>query len=300
MELLKPINIQHKILFGTEIEFYGVNIWELAKIINDDLNLEFVLNHKSKAFDFSKWCLDTDSSIKDAEGNISGGEVSSKIMTNVDRDYKELVAICEFLKNNGALINETCSNHVRVSINEAYDFNYFLEVFSKVIAVYEMELVHFFNGESNRLRKQAVESARYLNPALLSKLENLKFNKNDMLYRLLYGGRGIFMLRDGVNMQNYREDEQIEFRYPNGSLNPHIIKNNIRMCLFIMEAILDYRFDLEKLNKKIVSMNHDSRAFSNMFLSISDKESFEELVDIISPTNDDKKLLLNQYNKIAA
>lgn len=300
MEILKPINIQHKILFGTEIEFYGVSIRKLAELINSNVNLELVLDHKINNVDFSKWYLDIDSSVKDNAGNISGGEVSSKIMTNRDKDYEELVAICEFLKNNGAKVNETCSNHVHVSINEDYDFNYFFEVFAKVISVYELELIHFFNGERETLRKQAFDSAQTLNPVLLSKLETLKFEDNNMFYRLLHGARGVFMRNDGVNLQNYLKTGQIEFRYPNGSLNPYIIKNNIRMCLLIIDAILSYRFDLKELNKKIIIMNHDEQAINKIMLSISEPQKFEELVNVISPTSDDKRLLLNQYNKVAA
>lgn len=300
VEILKPINIQHQMLFGTEIEFYGVSIRKLAELINSDINLELALDHKFNKVDFSKWYLDIDSSVKDNSGNISGGEVSSKIMTNRDKDYEELVAICEFLRNNGAAVNETCSNHVHVSINEDYDFNYFLEVFAKVMSIYELELIHFFNGEKENLRKQAFDSAQTLNPVLLSKLETLKFDGNDMFYRLLYGGRGVFMRNDGVNMQNFLKTGQIEFRYPNGSLNPYIVKNNIRMCLLIIDAILSYRFDLDELNEKIVFMNHDDQEIYNFMLSISNPQKFEELIDIISPTSDDKRLLLNQYNKVAA
>lgn len=296
MDILDRINIKHNILFGTEIEFAGPKAKELGDSIPDELNLEMILDHKQQKLDFSKWYLDYDSSIKDESGiSTTGGEISSIIMRNELSNYEELLTICDFLKRNGATINEYCSNHVHTSINENYDINYFLEVFAKVMAIYENELVYFFMGEKKKLRKTFYHYCRFLNPILLEKIETLNFNSSDIYYRLLYGKTSIFTLRSGVNLQDFMKTGQIEFRYANGSLDPYIIKNNIRMCLLLIDAILDYRFDLKYLNEVIDFMRHNSEEQSRMWMGETKSERFQELTNIIALEDEEKVLLLNQY-----
>lgn len=300
MDVFDQINLKHNILFGTEIEFCGIKAKELGEYIPDGLNLKLILDHKQQKLDFDEWYLDYDSSIKDEKGIVmSGGEISSKIMHNKKSDYQELWAICDFLKKSNVSINEYCSNHVHLSINEDYDFNYFLETLAKVMAVYETELIYFFMGEKKELRKTFFEYCRSLNPILLNKLKTLVFSQPDIFYRLLYGKTSIFTLRSGVNLQNFMKTGQIEFRYANGSLNPLIIKNNIRMCLLLIDAILDYRFDLKYLNEKIDFMTRDLYEQNRILLNEPLLTSFEELMKTVALKDEDKALLLNQYKCVS-
>jgi hypothetical protein len=289
MDILTPIELKHNLLFGTEIEFDGVNIWNMD--IPSNLNLKLILDHKAHYTDFSSWILDADYSITKER---IGGEVSSKIMNNSELDYEELKSIVDYLKSCKAFINDNCSNHVHISIKEDYNLSYFLEVFSKVVALYEAELTKFFAGEMEGLRSGSFVYASRLNPTLLDKVLELDYKDASIYYRLLYGKVSLFTLRSGINLQNLLKTKQLEFRYPNGTLNEDIIKNNIRMCLLIIDAILEHKFDIEELNQLIIEKQ--KKNICNFLYDIENDEAFDYLIDIISPNKDEKKLLKSQYN----
>lgn len=100
-----------------------------------------------------------------------------------------------------------------------------------------------------------------------------------------------FAYKNGI----YLENDRMEIRYPNGSLNPYIIQNYINFSLKLVDSILKNKWDLEELTFKI---NHALEEMNFLLPESGNYKLFEQLVKRISRDKEDEECFIKQYEKV--
>lgn len=281
--------------FGIELEFAGANLDKLIEAFaTTSLPVKYVYSHKSlDNLKYNIWYLDEDSTVTDKETK-TGGELSSRILTNAKNDWCELKEICEFLINNMSTIDENCSTHINIDIRDLINNAKFWETLLKIIALMEEEIKLFYMGEKYFIRKTKSEYARSLRFYLIQYINKVNFKDHNFNYKMRQYpicARTLFTNKDGIHLTKGR----VEIRYPNGSLNPYIIQNYINFSLKLVDSILRNKWDLEELTFKI---NHELEEMNFLLPEDGNYKLFEQLVEKISIDKEDENCFIKQYEKV--
>lgn len=300
-EYQDKINIP-EIKHGVEIEFaqaeYNKVAIELNRIFKYDLQKKFETITKE---DYSIWRLKNDGSVqthgtKDLFIKL-GGEVTTPIMNNRKKDWKELKTVCEMLKNiENIRINGRCSTHIHTD-KEIYKNIKEYKNLLKLWMIYEDIIYRFSYGETDTPRELTTRYAKpssYLIHEILKPLEVVETE-----YELVKLMKMVGMERKmGLNLTNitgqYSKKETIEVRTYNGTLNEKIIQNNILFNENLLNYAKEENFDEEFINHKI-------KKYKAIYLSESLKEKqkkAQELADLIYSDEKDKTYFYKQYYKM--
>lgn len=297
------LELGDKYRFGTEIEFSNARLKLLEEnFIKENLPVKYVFGHKNLHPDYSIWYLDDDITVsKYINGEFYGGELSSRILTDQEEYWIELRSICNILKNNKSMITDKCSNHITVDLSNLKNERYFFEVFSKLLALYELEIETFYMGDRYLNRETKWEYAQSISFPLLRKINSIDFNKKDFMYDLKYKSTSVFCLRDAINLSSYEQSDYkightMEIRYPNGTMNEKTIQNNINFSLKLIDAIEREAFDRERLTD-IVNKVVEKGVLYGTFRE-PNLDDFEDIVKKISTSNEDYKDFMNQYEQV--
>lgn len=301
MKYRETIGLNDKYKFGTELEFNDVYLLDVEKEFHakTTLPVEYLLHHKSiHNLLFDKWYIDEDSTVTQGEKNTAfGGEISSKILTDTKEEWLELKKICEILKNLGATIGNNCSNHIHIDLSNIKNENYFFEVLSKLIALYENYIKYFYMGDDYFVRPSSHVYAKDLDFYLLNYINEINFQDQYAIYQFRKCNNiTYFTNRDAINLQNYNDKKRIEIRYPNGTLNPKTIQNNINFSLKLIDAINREVFDPVELTRKIE--DYKKIYFNRWMENTANHEDFTYLAKTISTSEEDINDFMTQYEHV--
>ncbi len=296
------IGIGDKYLFGTELEFTGIFIDNLESIFRrNKIPVRYALDHKSRGFiKYDEWYLDKDGTVtKDKDNRSFGGELSSRILSDKRKVWEELRDICDILKSEGASINGTCSNHVRVNLSCIQNERYFFEVLSKLIVLYEVDMRLFYMGDDYLIRQSSFDYSRRLGDRLIDYINSIDFSDPDFYYKFkCYNGLTYFTRRDAINLQDYEDRRLMEVRYPNGTIREKTIQNNINFTLKLVDAIRRELFDPKELSR-MIDDEYD-KLFERSLCYDSSPSDFEQLVKTIATSEEDVDDLMSQYEHVLA
>lgn len=279
-----------KYLYGTELEFTQAPLEDLIEVFKKtEIPIRLERNHKDSDTIYDINYLDEDSTVSiPKNGKMYGGEVSSRLYKNAKEDWLEIEMICKVLKENGAQINSFCSNHVSINISPVKNINIFVETLIKILYLAEQDINMFYMGDCYFERKTKESYARLIRPYLMEKIKTVDFETEQNVFAsLFHKGYSVFERRDAINFRDYYYN-RMEFRYANGTLNAKTIQNNINFSLKLVDAIVEGKFDLEKLTNEVF------RCSSNNM----DYKRFQQLVDIISTSSNDQNDFMSQYEKV--
>jgi len=287
--------------YGTEIEFVKASLLDLEKAFQKtDIPIILTLNHKGTDTVYDRNYLDTDGTVSyEEQGNIYGGEISSRLYHNKKEDWLELNQICEILRNNHAEINGHCSNHINIKLDNVKHQNKVIGTLSQLIALYEKDIDLFYMGAFFLIRNDKHKYASSLSSYLIEKVNTIDFENDDnYLYKLLYSEQPTFYRKSGINLQDLRVDKRMEIRYPNGTLNEKIIQNNINFSLKLVNAIDEEKFDSEMLTRKIKEKLQTGEYWYDFLTEEESYKDFEFLVSTISTSSEDQNDFMSQYEKV--
>ncbi len=295
------IDMQDKYRFGIELEFKNALLNELSKLFQTrSLPVEFIRNHKNINPTYKNWYLDTDATVTEKDGNQEiGGELSSRIFIDEKNTWQEIKTILETLKEAKARINDRCSNHIRVELTSLNNDANFFEIFSKLIAILEYDINLFYMGDTYLKRETAASYAGPLKPYLFSYINRVDFNDPNFYYEFRRSSYGLllFTTHDAINLNDYLTKKLVEIRYPNGTLNPKTVQNNINFTLKLINAIASSLFDAKELSKILERLIH-SKDFVKFLIGIPNPKGFEQLVETISTSSEDVNDFMTQYEKV--
>ncbi len=268
------INKFNNYTFGIEIEY------ELLVKCKSDYFIEKFNEENS-----SNWLSKTEGTINKASvlnGRNYGGEISSDILSFNKKSFDQILKVCDFLKENGALITNKCAGHIHIGSqalegNEKYLFNLLMLYykFNDVINVFFQNNQEFESRFNNKYSMNM--------DFIFEKILRDFYVKNLSFFDLIdyYLVKNNFPSYLEVSFfrcteENFVNGNTIEFKKPNGTLNETIWTQNI---LFLLN--LFYRSTKEDLDiTKVLSNNYETiekkvDSFVDMvFENLFEKEMF--------------------------
>ena len=281
LEYRDTLNLDSGTRFGTEIEFEFANKKEVLE--------RMVLNYADTG-----WYVKPDKSL------YFGLEIISPILTDNPNTWIQLKDMCTLAANNGvASIHSGAHVHVDNRVLKYKKENVIKLL--KIFAAYENVIFRFSNGEYLNGRPKINQYAEpiaqevYFSPAFESNLTEDQIN--GVLYQLKKDRFKSLNINNTVfekeKLNTYKNT--VEFRSPNGTLNPIIWQNNINFITKLSKYAATNKYDEDTIRKR---MKLNSEIMSNIYdYNILDIDGALELVDLVFDNNLDKLYFLRQYLK---
>lgn len=277
LELRDNLGFSKDTTFGIEIEFENAKVLEIREDLED-------------SFPDGLWTTSRDTSL------TRGGEITSPILIDNKKTWDDIDKVCSIVSSL-AEIGKNSGGHIHIGTQtlggELESWQNFLYLWS----IYENIIFRFFYGSFLNARPNI---SRYAKPMAKEFLIFSKKN-NENLYdiiRFLSRDRYHAVNFDNVIINNYDyfcDNNTIEFRCPNSTLDPVIWQNNVNLAINLLLYSKNSSF-----NKDIIDKRHkiDGEKYSS--LKLYDEIYLEqalELCDMLFDNNVDKVYFLKQYLK---
>lgn len=263
LELRDNLNLNKNITFGIEIES------EFADITNieNEIELDGLKN---------TWQLKDDYTLD------NGIEISSPILKDDSRAYKEIELVCNIFKKYSK-IGVHSGGHIHIG-SQILESEHNILALVNFWSLFEHVIYRFTNGEYLNIRPSADLYATPLRCLSLPSPYNFSKYNNVMVDSCI-------RLCNISSFKNKKIRNTIEFRSPNGTFEPVIWQNNLNLFTKMIEKVKT--IDVEKLYYDY---------FSNFSISVNEynKIYFEDAIrfaDLIFDKNIDKMYFLRQYLK---
>ncbi len=239
-----------------------------------------------------------------------GGEVTSPILSDSEVCWEQLNLICQYLKKH-AKIKKYAAGHVHIGANILNDDTQKLWHFLNLWMTYENIIYRFCYGEYLTPRPRIMGYAMPVADLIRSHYELFQdlVQNNDSIKDLF---REICQLfhrdtfkkncrNEALNFNNVKDFHSfqirntIEFRCPNGSINPIIWQNNVNLFVNMLTNGVGalYQEDIIKERERINGRKYNNlNSYSDIYL----KQALE-FSDLIFARNIDKIYFLKQYLK---
>lgn len=280
LDFRDELGIDSKDTFGVEIEaeFLETSFYEIER------KVAFILNNK--------WDIKKDATLR------YGIEITSPKLIDEKEGWLELKSACHILEGK-TTIDKNSGGHIHVGAHILSDKLDNWMNFIKLYGAYENVISRFLYGEFLNPRSSLWEFAYPVGKTFLNKYSFFKTNKiDDVIYLIssftLTKNQGI-NFKNIKDFNNIEEMNTIEFRTPNGSLNPIVWQNNINLIIKLLNYAKSPRFNHDIIDARISKNSEIDINFieyQNIFL-----DQALELCDLIFDNNLDKIYFLRQYLK---
>lgn len=229
------------------------------------------------------------------EDSVDGMEVTSPILKYTYNDINELYNMCDFLKKNDFITTEKCGGHIHVgahTLDTLASFQMFYYLYLNV-----EKILYLSSNEMSTLpRKDVVEYARPVSPLIKKSLDNGRINLNNIhdLDTFIKQMQDLQRSDDeqpryqGINLMNINNGKNtIEFRFPNGSLDPELIHSNIKLFGSLIKKAKELTTrQITKEEEKILNILGND---------IDEREKFELFLSLIFEDPNDRLVYLDRY-----
>lgn len=281
----KTLNLPKDVTFGLEVEF-KMDLFDEAYKLNfmdeDNAALTFM---KELGYDYSY----------EVEYEINNHiELVSPVLTDNDKTWEELDSILTFIKNNDGYYSGMCGAHIHVGKNILNSNSAWLNFF-KLWYIFEDDIFRFTNGENYKLRENGSSKSGKIDSICKNIIKNYNTLKDiDISYlssnkfvavnfpSLLKCDNSSSLLKVNGNPKANNILNTVEFRSPNGTINPVIWQENVNFFTKFMLSCANENLDTEKLEY----------LYNNKYLA-----TIDDLACFIFKDEFDKKCFLRQYYK---
>ena len=279
LTLRDTLNFSRKTTFGMEIEFEEAKKQEITNaLVKDNLN--------------EKWFIKDDGSLS------NGGEIATPVFHDEPKTWHDLARVCSILRNNSSIV-EYAGGHIHVGTPVlGSNKNSWLN-FIKIWSIYENIIFRFSYGEYLTPRREIKDYALPMKKDFNKVYDELKEKSDFSAYSVVRELN--FRKHQAVNFQHVSHFDQfhmkntIEFRCPNGTLDPVIWQNNLNLFVKLLKYARSDKFNndiLDERKKFNDSIFADYDHYNNIFLTQA-----LEFADLIFDNNLDKIYFLRQYLK---
>lgn len=275
IEYRDSLNFTSPDTFGVELEFADADINSIGEnLING-------------------WILKKETSLN------NGSEVVSPILKDEFCCWNDLDKMCSLISSN-ASIKENCGSHIHFGVQSLGTNIESWINFIKLFSIYENIIYRFSYGEflsyRNSIRFYALPVALNFYKIYILYNEN-KFDIDALIYKLKFTRQQAvnFCNVDVSKIGQFYNKNTIEFRCPNGTLDPIIWQNNINFFMSLIKYCNSSKFDHDILNKRyelVFNKMSNLLFYNEIYISQA-----LELSDLIFDKNIDKLYFLRQYFK---
>ena len=275
LEFRHTLGLSNDVTFGLEVE---------------SENLTYTVSRLNKMFEYNllkDWKVEFDTSL------TKGCEAKSPILTDCFNDWSNLIKVCYILSEYTSIgINSSAHVHVGAQVlgEERNNWLNFIILW----AAYEKIIFRFAYGEFLTSRPRIMAFAKMVVYQFLDGYNSLKNSNYD--YLRIANTLSSITRNQAVNFKNVGMDKNtIEFRCPNGTLNPIIWQNNVNLFVHLLEYASSSKFDLDIVLNRCADLNASLMSLSKYKGVYLDQAI--ELSDLIFDNNLDKIYFLRQYLK---
>ena len=281
LELRNKLDLSEDTTFGLEIEFEHTIYEDVQKELANSILCDWRVKR-----DISLYC---------------GAEINSPILKDSEINWNKVDTLCEIISPLGS-IDTRSGGHIHIGSQELGNRIEHWKNFVKLWGVYENIMYRFLYGEHLTSRPSVEHYATPVAKKYLEAYDKYKNTKDiDLFLGLLAINRS-----QGVNLTNIHIAElneqkiknTIEFRAPNGSLNPVIWQNNVNTLVKFLDYCKDGKYDSDTIEKRRRQNAKDNIVYSDLewYKEIYLEQAIE-LADMLFHTNLEKVYFLKQYVK---
>lgn len=290
LEMRDELGFDNSITFGTEIEFENIRNGKTFLDVQNNFN-----KINGEIFNKNSWEIGHDVSL------TKGGEIQSPILTDKKENWEDLKKICEFVKKYASVGEHTAAHvHVGAHIFKGRKENWLNLL--KLWSTYENVIYRFVYGEY--LTKLpgigfcSPSASVFANDYKSLKTKRVSF---DQLISEISHRRGQAINFKNVNTLScdLADRNTIEFRCPNGTIEPAIWQNNVNLFISLLLYSKKRDYDFDTIEERLKSLPYNISDSSNIYSYYTQiyLEQALELVDLIFRRNIDKVYFLKQYLK---
>lgn len=280
LALRSTLGLDKEVTFGMELEFEkSMNFFINTRLALSDLDKEFKIKH-------------------DGSLGILSGEIATPVLKDVEADWEKLSRLCKVVSSH-ATIADKAGGHVHVGAHIFGKDKDGILNFVKLWSVYENIIFRFCYGEFLTAR-DGISKYAYAMRERFDEIERWCREDEDVLpYDVVRR-----LARDKYQAVNFchisdltrvGDKNTIEFRCPNGTLNPVIWQNNLNLFIKLIEYAKSKEFNNDIIDERKnlnYTVPHKSSEYNKIYL----KQALE-LTDMIFNNNLDKIYFLKQYLK---
>ena len=281
LELRESLGFSDDITFGLELEFEQADRNRIEDKLWD-------------AGLYPEWDLKNDASLD------HGAEINSPILRDEKENWIALRNVCDIVKEH-AVIGKNSGGHIHIGTqvlgsNKEHWLN-----FIKLWSIYENIIFRFLYGDSLTHRASLKKYAPPMAEKLYGEYKSLK-RRIEYRMSFAYMNNELQMERyNAINFYNVNDPKgfytknTIEFRCPNGTLEPVIWLNNVNLLVNILKYSKNSGFDNDTISKRR-EINGDKYYDLEWYNQIYLVQALE-LADMLFDNNLDKVYFLRQYLK---
>ena len=280
LEFRSNLGLDKNDTFGIEIEAEKTNIDK----IRDDINIEFYN---------SNWMVKEDGSL------FNGAEANSPILRDIESDWLEVKKACLIFQKR-ATICDRSGGHIHIGSQAiGKDIKSWLNLI-KIWSIYENIIFRFSYNEKLVARacmdKYAEPMALRFKKLYYVLIDKKNLDFSDIIDKIIFFEKyqAICFKNVKFNQKGCKKDT-IEFRCPNGTLDPVIWQNNINFFAKLLKYSASNNFNDDIIDKRCAineDRYYDLKLYGEIYL-----DQALELADLLFKTNLDKIYFLRQYLK---
>ena len=280
LTLREELGLSHSSTFGLELEFENAKRNKIEEKLG-------------KVFPNRDWLLKNDSSL------CNGAEINSPILRDQKKSWEELEQVCSIVQPY-ASIEKKAGGHIHVGTQTLGDKDESWIHFIKLWSVYENILFRFLYGEYLSARPSLDQYAEPLAENFWVDYQTILRDHpglSEIIYRITHTRHQAVNFKhvNRGNIASYAKNNTIEFRCPNGTLDPVIWQNNVNAVIKLLYYAKSSNFDddmVEERYQKNKNKYYRLECYNEIYL-----EQALELADMLFHNNIDKIYFLKQYLK---
>ncbi len=288
LSLRNELGINPNYTFGLEIEFEHIkDIKEFEELFNGLKLKEGIV--KSINNKLHLWNLKTDRSLNSTDGR----EITSPVLIDRQDYWNDLTKVCRFIKKK-AVIGDKSAGHIHIGSQIIGEDKKTLLNIINLWAAYEDVIYRYsYNEYLNKL--PGINYCHKARDMFIEKYYTFKDDEEISFSTLLsylsvrIRAVNLSLVTNLTKNGFIANKDTIEFRCPNGTLDPVIWQNNVNTFIKLLLYCKGDKFDLDTISKRMHNLNYN---YNSINLG-----SALELSDLIFDNNLDKLYFLRQYIK---
>ncbi len=294
---LSDYKINQLINLLSEFDLEFRHILDISKQIKFGMEFEVEEAYYKKIMaDIKKVQSISDWNIKDDKSLFDGLEISTPILKNDNKSWKNILSICSILQKHSE-IGENCGAHIHIGAQILQKDQTLLNL-ALLWITYENIIFRFCFGEYINERANLNTFSKPIAYKWYQILKDNKNNLDNLNIALLLSNEDTYRAVNTYHIESLNQEfyyNTIEFRLGNGTLSPVIWQNYLNLYVKIINYCKDSKFNYEVIQNRLCSkLNSLSNLVNYRKINIAEALEFS---DLVFNNNLDKIYFLRQYLK---